>query len=151
MRSAALLAFTLFCLAAAPRARAQSETPTDNARQEIEKLQAELVQAFLNNDTGTLEKHYAGDYLSIPSNGNLLTKVGEIENYRSGAVRYNAITVREMKIRTYGDTAVVNLLVTVTTTVNGKRTSGDLRNTRVWVKQDGAWRVVAFQATRVAR
>jgi ketosteroid isomerase-like protein len=108
------------------------------------------VQAFLKNDTSTLERYYADDYISIPANGRRLTKSDEIDNFRSGAVRYESITVRDSTVRTYGDTAIVNLLLSVKVISGGKKFDGDFRNTRVWVKQKGSWKVVAFQATRVA-
>ena len=64
--------------------------------------------------------------------------------------KYQNITTREAKIRIYGNTAVVNALASVKTTVNGKPYTGDVRNTRVWVKDRGTWKLVVFQTTRVA-
>ena len=153
IRNHFVVSVAVFCMLAVPLMCSQAEAPTSgaSAQQEIEKLQTELVQAFLNNEVGVLDKYYADDYVSIPANGTLLTKIQELENYKSGRVRYNSIAVRESAIRTYGDTAVVNVLLSVKVTNNGQQYTGDLRNTRVWVKRDGVWRVVAFQATRVSR
>jgi len=58
--------------------------------------------------------------------------------------------VRDSKIRVYGDTAVVTSLLFFKGTTSGKPFSGDVRSTRVWVKQKGNWKCVAFQVTRVA-
>jgi uncharacterized protein (TIGR02246 family) len=119
-------------------------------QQEIKALQGQLLQAILKGDTSFLVKYYADDYIAIHGDGKVTTKAQEIENFKSGTTKYDSITVREAKIRPYGDTAVVNALASVQTTVNGKPFSGDVRNTRVWVKQNGEWKVVVFQATRVA-
>jgi hypothetical protein len=88
--------------------------------------------------------------VAIHGDGKLSTKAQEIENFKSGAVKYESIEVREEKIRTYGDAVVVNLLGSVKATINGKPYGGDFRNTRVWVKQNGNWKIVVFQTTRVA-
>ncbi len=107
------------------------------------------MQAILKSDTSIMEEYFAEDYVAIHGDGNVTTKKQEIDNFRSGVTKYDSITVREAKIRIYGDTAVVNALASVKTVVNGKPYSGDVRNTRVWVRQNGHWKLVVFQATRV--
>ena len=126
-----------------------TDAATPNTQQEIKSLQGQVLQAILKSDTGVMEKYYADDYLAIHGDGRLTTKAQEIENFRSGVTKYDSITVREAKIRVYGDTAVVNALASVKTIVNGQPYSGDVRNTRVWVRQSGNWKLVVFQTTRV--
>ena len=97
-----------------------------------------------------METFCADDYVAIHGDGKLTTKAQEIENFKSGVTKYDYITVRESKTRIYGDTAVVNALASVKTVVNGQPYTGDVRNTRVWVKQNDNWALVVFQTTRVA-
>ncbi len=147
MRKLLTLVLVLGCALAL---RAQSTaSPTSDARQEIKALQGQLVQAILKGDTSVMEKYYADDYVAIHGDGKMTTKAEEIANFKSGETKYESITVREAKIRMYGNTAVVNALATIKTVVNGKPYTGDVRNTRVWVKQNDAWTLVVFQATRV--
>jgi uncharacterized protein (TIGR02246 family) len=127
-----------------------SQSSGGTVEQQIKTLQAELKQATLKSDTSFFEKYFADDYVAIHGNGSVSTKAEEIENFKSGATKYESIEVREAKIRTYGDTAVVNFLASVKATFDGKPYIGDVRNTRVWVKQNGNWKLVVFQATRVA-
>ncbi len=124
-------------------------SPTSDARQEIKALQGELVQAILKGDTSVMEKYYADDYVAIHGDGKVTTKEEEISNFKSGRTKYESITVRDAKIRVYGNTVVVNALANIKTVVNGNPYAGDVRNTRVWVKQSGTWKLVVFQATRV--
>ncbi len=126
-----------------------SDAALPSAQQEIKSIQGALLQAILKSDTSIMEEYFAEDYVAIHGDGNVTTKKQEIDNFRSGVTKYDSITVREAKIRIYGDTAVVNALASVKTVVNGKPYSGDVRNTRVWVRQNGHWKLVVFQATRV--
>jgi hypothetical protein len=137
---------------------ALSQTPPD-ARQEIERLEEQARQAALKGDTSFVEKYTAPDYVAITANGRSHSKTEEIQNRQSAAVTYQAIDVRELKIRIYADTAVCNSLAAVkfTTQEKGYKTtyytkeySGDYRFTRVWVKQGGDWKVVSFQSTRAS-
>lgn len=96
------------------------------AEKQIEALHVQLMEATLKHDPGFLEKYLADDYMAIRNDGKLTTKVQEIDNYKSHVTKYESIEI------------------------NGKPFSGDVRNTRVWVKQGGNWKIVAFQATQVA-
>jgi len=121
-----------------------------NVEQQVTALNDEVAQAYLKGDTSALEKYFADDVTIIHSDGKLITKAEEIENFKSGALKFESIDVHERKLRVYGDTAVASLLASIKGTSNGKPFSGDIRNTRVWVKQMGNWKVVSFQITRVA-
>lgn len=141
-----LLASSQGCTAVAQTA----DSGPGNAGQEIKALQGQVVQAILKSDTGVLDKYYADDYIAIHGDGKLTTKAQELENFKGGITKYDSITVREAKIRIYGDTAVVNAWASIKTLVNGRSYTGDVRNTRVWVKTSGSWKLVLFQTTRVA-
>jgi ketosteroid isomerase-like protein len=122
----------------------------ETVEQQIKALHAQLMEATLKHDPGFLVKYLADDYIAIRNDGKLTTKVQEIENYGSGATKYESIEIREATMRIHGNTVIYNSLNSIKATINGKPFSGDVRNTRVWVKQNGDWRIVAFQATQVA-
>jgi uncharacterized protein (TIGR02246 family) len=148
MKSMRLIAPVLVavCLLVVPLAWSQA----GNADQQIKKLTDQIIAAQLKADTNSYEKLLADDYTAIRGDGTLSTKAQEIENFKSGAVKYETADVRNSKIRVYGDTAVVTSLLFFKGTTSGKPFSGDVRSTRVWVKQKGNWKCVAFQVTRVA-
>jgi 2-iminobutanoate/2-iminopropanoate deaminase len=134
------------CLLVVPLAWSQG----GNVEEQIAALDDQVLQAYLKADTSFLEKHLADDYAAIyAASGKLYTKAQDIESITSGDLKYEAIDVRERKIRVYGDTAVVIRLVSSKGTRSGKPFSADFRTTGVWVKHKGNWKVVAFQATRV--
>jgi ketosteroid isomerase-like protein len=141
-----LIAPVLFaaCLLVAALAWGQS----GSVEEQIKTLSDQLSQAYVKGDTSFFEKYLADDYLGIYATSQTLTRA---ESLKPGAVKYESFDVREMKIRVYGDTAAVTSLTNAKGTViaSGKPLSGDFRTTRVWVKQKGSWKLVAFQATQV--
>ena len=152
MKSMRLIApvLVVVCLLVAALAWARGDYPRrGNAEEQIAALSDQEIQAYLKADIGFMEKYFADDYTAIHGDSRLYTKAQEIENYKSGALKYESIDVRERKIRAYGDTAVVIWLVSSNGTYNGKSFSGDFRVTDVWVKHKGDWKFVAFQVTRV--
>lgn len=135
-----------------------SQAPPD-ARQEIEQLEEQARQATLKGDGGFMEKYAAPDYVGIMANGSSHGRSEEIQSLRTGKYAYQAIEMRERKIRIYGNTAICNSLAAVKLTVWEKgrnltsyytEHSGDFRFTRVWVKQGPDWRLVSFQSTRTS-
>jgi len=126
------------------------QTERGNVEQQITALSDQAIEASLKADTSFFEKYYADVCTIIHGDGKLSTKAQEIENFKSGALKYDSIDVRKLKIHAYGDTAVVTSLVSEKGTINGKPFGGDVRATRVWVKHKGDWKTVSFQVTRVA-
>ncbi len=121
-----------------------------DVEQQISALSDQEIQAQLKGDTGFYEKYYADDATIVHGNGKLYTKDQEIADLKSGSLKYEALEVRERKIRVYGDTAVVNFLIFFKGVLAGQPFSGaDLRRTVVWVKQKGSWKIVLYQVTRI--
>ncbi len=167
-----VLALVAICLLAAPLAPGQGGNPPASTKesgatsghgmtaleqtgkngdveQQITTVSDQLTQAFGEGDIGWMEKHFADDLTAIHSNGKLVTKAQEIDNVKTGNIKWASVDLHDRKIRVFGDTAVVTTLASSTGTVGGSPYSGDFRTTQVWVKRDGNWRMVAFQSTRV--
>jgi ketosteroid isomerase-like protein len=134
------------CLLVVPLAWSQG----GNAEEQVKALADQFSLAFGKADTGFMEKYFADDFTGIHSDGKLSTKAQEIDNVKSGNLKWASVDLHERKIRVYGETAVVVALSSSTGTIGGKPYSADFRTTQVWVKHKGNWKIVAFQSTRVA-
>ena len=121
-----------------------------DVEQQIRALHDQSQQAVLNGDTNFLERHLASKYLGIGGDGRLRTKAETIQEFKSGAIKYESLHEQDVKVNTYGNAAIVNSMATAKLTADGKPISGDFRATFVYVKQGGDWKEVAFQATPVA-
>jgi len=123
---------------------------TANVEQDIRTLHDQGRQAALSGDTDFFEKHLTSKYLGIGGDGRLRTKPETIQEFKSGAVKYQSIDEHDVQVNMYGNAAVVDSRASVKMTANGKPISGDFRATFVYVKQGGVWREASFQATPVA-
>lgn len=146
-----LATISLLCV---PTSHSQAKKPAKanangSVQQQVKMLNDQMIEASLKGDTTVLEKYYADDCLIIHGDGKVATKAQELEAFKSGAVKYDSLDVREQVILTYGDTGVANVLVSTKGTINGKPLSSDVRATRVWAKEKGEWKNVLFQVTRV--
>jgi ketosteroid isomerase-like protein len=117
--------------------------------QQVKQLEKEIRESVLKGDTSTLEQYLADDYLAVNQTGMVVDKNQTIQDIKTGRLKYSSITVKDERVRTYGDTAIRNVLVTAKLAYDGKNESGDYRVTAVWAKQDGQWKRVSWQSTRV--
>jgi len=125
----------------------QSKTASLSQAQQVEN---ELTHALLQGDASTLNRLYAADYVHTGPDGVLSGKSSRIAEISSGARRFTYLKRDDVQIRIYRTAAVVTDIDTLRGSFNGKDISGRARATRVWVKQDKRWQLVAAQATALA-
>ncbi len=150
-------ALLLFCaLAVAPAFCSQHvavrSTPGFSASdqetmREIVELERLTKEAILHRDADFSVKTLADDYVAITPLGQITTKQDAISARRSGELRYEFVNVTEMVVRLYGDTAVVTARADVKGNQLGEDFSGPYRYTRIWVRRNGHWQTVSYQAT----
>ena len=120
-----------------------------STEEQIKSIEEERNRAILSGDAATLDRMTAEDYTFITLRGELRTKAEIVKGFQSGAFKYESRTISELKVRVYGDTAVVTGRSTQKGEENGKDYSGDYRFTRVYVKDTGHWITVALQTTPI--
>jgi ketosteroid isomerase-like protein len=118
--------------------------------EEVKKLMQEWMESYAKRDTAFLERYLSDDYVSTFPDGTVLDKTGEIESVKSGAVAFTEIP-SEMKVRIYGEAAVITGWSTIKAKVKGQDVSGEYRFTHVWIKRSDRWQVVASQVTRIVK
>ena len=111
--------------------------------QGIRQLDSERIQAQINADTVALKRIYSDDFIGVGPSGTVRTKPQVISDFTSGALKFQSITTDEVQVRVYENTAVETGLSTMVGQDKGKAVPRDTRFTRVWVKQQGRWRLVA--------
>lgn len=118
---------------------------------EIVLLEARLRAAQLGADLNALESLISEDLLFTGPDGQLGTKAGDIQAYRSGTVKFLAHVPEELRIRRVGaEVAITSLRAQLTVDVAGHRSRGVYRYTRVWAREGGMeWRVAGGHVSLV--
>jgi ketosteroid isomerase-like protein len=150
-------AVLLFCvLAALPAFSAQHvavhpRPGFDSGEQEtirqIVDMERQCKEASLHRDADFPLRTLADDYVAITPLGQVTTKEETVSARRSGQLRYESMNITDMVVRLYGDTAVVTARADVKGHQLGEDFSGPYRYTRVWVRRNGHWQTVSYQAT----
>ena len=110
--------------------------------QTIRQLDSERIQAQIGADTVALNRIYADDFIGVGPSGTVRTKPQVISDFTSGELKFQSITTDEVQVRIYGNTAIETGRSTMNGQDKGKAVPRDNRFTRVWVKQQGHWRLV---------
>jgi ketosteroid isomerase-like protein len=117
----------------------------------IKELEQKWVDAYVNREAACLERFLANDYTGAYPDGSVLDKKREIEDVKSGAVAPTEIMLDEVKVRRYGDAAVITGKSITKGKMKDQDVSGEYRFTDVLVKQGDRWQAVAGQVTRIAK
>lgn len=145
----------LVLLALASMLQAKATQPQTNATgpreeevvREIVDLERQAKDAAIHRDAAFSERTLAEDYVAISPLGQVISKAETVAARKTAQLRYDSIEVTEMVVRLYGNTAVVTGRADVKGKELGEEFSGPYRFTRVWVRRNGHWQTVSYQAT----
>ena len=137
----AALVFTTACVALG-QGRSAGADQKGSIEQVIRQLDHERIQAQIDADTATLERIYAADFIGVGPSGAVRSKPQVISDFKSGALKFQSITTDEVQVRIYENTAIETGISTMNGKDKGKAVPRENRFTRVWVKQQGYWRLV---------
>ena len=145
MRQVLVITVVIFLAGAIASGQEQGEKRAENrvAEQAVRKLDNERIQAQIHADAAALEQIYADDFIGVGPSGTVRTKAQVISDFTSGDLRFQSITTDDVQVRVYGNAAVETGGSTMDGQDKGKTVPRDTRFTRVWIKQQGRWRLVA--------
>ena len=142
-----MLCFVLWALT--PPALAAPHRPGKELHKEIEALEMQWRQAQLDNDVSVMDRLLADDYVGISASGIIETKAEALALRRAGTLHITQLDLNDLKVRIYGDTAVVTSRADLAGTNGASDISGKYRYTRVYNKRYGQWKIVSFEASRI--
>ena len=145
-----ILLSALLLLSVATGVRA--ETAPDAT--ELTKLLKDFLAGAGRNDAGMHERFWADDLIYTASAGRRIGKADILREVREegppkpgdGSTVYSA---EEIRIQQYGDTAIVAFRLVGTTDKDGKKETKNYLNTGTFLKRNGKWQAVSWQATMV--
>ncbi|HYL11376.1 MAG TPA: nuclear transport factor 2 family protein [Candidatus Acidoferrales bacterium] len=149
IKIATLLA-VLALQAVAPRAQVRAESPV--AREVRGMLRQFLDDAAQGNRAG-FERFFADDVIYTRSTGVVMGKpelLKNVENLKPTDQSKTTYAAEDATVHEYGDTAVVAFrLAARTEHKDGKTETNYFRNTGTFLRRNGRWQVIAWQATKI--
>ncbi len=117
---------------------------------QIEECENQLRRAQLSSDVGMLDRLLDDELMFTALDGSVVGKADDLALHRSGRIRISKMEPVDFRVLHFEKIAVVNVEMEAEAIVDGVRSSGRLRYTRVWVRRPESWRIVAGHMSVVA-
>jgi ketosteroid isomerase-like protein len=137
----AILASAAFCFGQTAHVSQDEET--------VRRFVDDFSAAFSQNDAAALDRMTAPDYTFVTPTGTIQNKEERVAQVRSGDLKYDYAKYDEIKVRIYGEMAIVTAHVTVKSELKGASLNGQFRSTLTLLKVKGMWELVASQASAI--
>jgi ketosteroid isomerase-like protein len=125
--------------------------PQDATIQQVTQLVRDFLANVPKNDPRVFQEFFADDVIYTRATGLTVSKADILKNIDVRATNDPQMTFEgdDFTVHPYGEMAVVNFRLIAHNTENGKPGTAYYRNTGTFLKRNGKWQVVAWQATKV--
>jgi hypothetical protein len=93
--------------------------------------------------------YLAEDYIRISADGKMKNKEQVLEQFKT--TQTGKAVPEILQIRIYGNTAIMNIHLTITNEKQGKTSVRESLLTKVFILRDGHWYMVSNQGTAIAK
>lgn len=115
--------------------------------EELLKVEKGFVDAIAKNDLEAIERFVTDDWIIINADGGIIDRERFLGVIKSGALAHEMMESEGIRVRVYGDSAVVSALTRSKGKFMGQEFTTHERSTDVFVRRDGQWRCVLTQLT----
>ena len=119
--------------------------------EELLKLEKAFGEAIVKNDVEGVERIVTDDWIIIDPNGEIVDRARFFEVIKSGALTHDIMESEDLRVRVYGDSAVVTAITSTKGKFMGQEFSTRERATDVFIKRDRRWQCVLTHLTKVAK
>ena len=120
---------------------------TTDVENELLNLEKEFTAAIVRNDPEAIGRCVTDDWIIINADGGIIDRERFLGVIKSGTLTHEMMESDDMRVRVYGDSAVVSSLTRSKGKFMGQEFTTHERSTDVFVKRDGQWRCVLTQLT----
>lgn len=122
---------------------------------ELTALLKEFLAGASRNDVAVHERFWAEDLIYTSASGQRRSKADIMGGLRSAPARKaddpaTTYSAEDIRIQQYGTTAIVAFRLVGTSKKDGKTEVANFLNTGTFLKRNGKWQVVSWQATKTA-
>ena len=122
---------------------------TSAAEADVLRADDRRFEAMRKGDWAALDAALADDLTYVHSSARVESKAEHLANLRAGKPHYRGIAPRDRRARVHGTIAIVNGVSEMHVENAGKEQRFTVRYLAVYAKAGNAWRMIAWQSTRV--
>jgi ketosteroid isomerase-like protein len=106
-------------------------------------------KAIVRKDRAAIVANMAEDFRHIDGAGNLESKASFVDGLMSPDLQIDPYTVEDFNVRLYADVALLSGRTRMTGKFQGKPFASHYRYIDIYVRRDGAWKIVSVQISRI--
>jgi ketosteroid isomerase-like protein len=148
MKKSLVLCFVVLLACGAFAQKSAEASKAEGILLAMEKTWTDAIEKKDLNAVGLI---LADEYMIIDDEGLVRDKATTLSRLKSTDNSISTAVVDELKVRVYGNVAVVTGRQTEKSTEKGKNTSGSYRYTDVWVNRGRGWQVVNTHESKVLK
>jgi ketosteroid isomerase-like protein len=126
---------------------AVSAADRQDDRKTLTKLDADYQKAVEQNDTKTMARILADEFVLVEGDGTIATKADLLNDATSGSTKYEHQVDSERTIRIWGDTAVVTAKLWAKGLEDGKQVDYYMWFSDTYIRTPAGWSYVFGQAS----
>jgi ketosteroid isomerase-like protein len=119
--------------------------------QQVALQEVHYRDAAVSGNAKFMEKVFAPGYVGTSPDGLVTDRTQAVDGWKRGAIKYESMSISDMKVRAYPNVAVVNARAELKGRIDERDISGAYQYTRVWLKTPSGWQVIAFHASRLGK
>lgn len=120
-----------------------------NPEAQVRDVENRRLKAMIQANIKELGTFLADDLTYIQSNGVIENRAQFLKTLGSGLIRYRSYVPADVRVRLYGDTAILTGRALVKVTAAGKNHEVSILYTAVYARKGGRWQLAAWQGTRL--
>ena len=130
---------------------ALAERDSTESEAAVLKAAKGLEEAILRNNAYEIGSFLDEDWIVVDPDGGIIEKTRFLNVIKSGTLSHQAMNSEDIRVRVYGNTAVMTALTSSKAKYMNNEFSTRERTTDVFVKRDGKWRCVITHLTTLAK
>ena len=117
--------------------------------EELKRLEKIWNDAHLRGDIEAMDRLWASDLVVTAPDLPIMNKDESLGVWRGGRMKFDIYKTSDLRIKVYGDAAVVTGQLERIRDSKSKEFQDDWRFTKVYVRRGGRWQVVAWHGSHV--
>lgn len=130
--------------------QSNAQQSSDADMKQLRELNAKFIHNFVTNDSASHSKIIHKGFVCITSDGGYLSRQDYLTWWAHGSDGYKYWDYRDENIKVFGNTALVHAKNKYIVIRDGKEVEGMSMYTDIYIKENGQWKCVQAQITKVS-